>query len=378
MSLWVFACSDAPERPEEFRRQATRVIISAPEGVEISLFAAADDLDGLRPAPLSGEEAWLERGRWVVRAGEGERSWYYPVTVTSARSGPDNDGSITVSVRRLSSMETPRLLGADLVAIPSGWSLFGDRQNPQEVHHVWRTTYFMMPGEVTNRSFREFLASSDGWRSDANWSPEGSAWRRESTTRSSAALTPDHPEYERFGGDDHPVTNVTWYEASAFARWATRLYGGGRWEYALPSEPEWEKAARGPDDLEFSLAQTISDRETGWFNWRKNPGADTTVVPWPETLRRYRPNRYGVYHMAGNVTEWTRSMAIPFSQKRPYRDDGRDRDDGSGQRVARGGSWYSASVALLRTSYRDSFLPEHRTPELGFRLRALRLPGPPR
>jgi formylglycine-generating enzyme required for sulfatase activity len=78
--------------------------------------------------------------------------------------------------------------------------------------------------------------------------------------------------------------------------------------------------------------------------------------------------------MGGNVVEWTQSLYRPINRSNPYEDDDRNREDLHGERVARGGSWYSASNALLLVAYRDAFLPELRHNDLGFRVVARRVP----
>jgi formylglycine-generating enzyme required for sulfatase activity len=142
----------------------------------------------------------------------------------------------------------------------------------------------------------------------------------------------------------------------------------------LPAEAEWEKAARGPDDFDYGLGQFISDRESNLYNWKKNPDALVTVIGVRESTAGFRPNRYGLYHLSGNVAEWTQSINRPFNRERPYADDERNRDDASGQRVVRGGSWYSATIALLYIPYRDTFQPEISHHDLGFRIVVRPLP----
>jgi formylglycine-generating enzyme required for sulfatase activity len=78
--------------------------------------------------------------------------------------------------------------------------------------------------------------------------------------------------------------------------------------------------------------------------------------------------------MSGNVVEWTQSISRPYSRLRPYGDDDRNGEETKGLRVARGGSWYSASIALLYLPYRDSFQPELSNHDLGFRVVARLLP----
>jgi hypothetical protein len=119
---------------------------------------------------------------------------------------------------------------------------------------------------------------------------------------------------------------------------------------------------------------SISDTEVPLYNWKKNPDAAVTVMGIRDSLIRYAPNRYGLYHMSGNVVEWTQSIFEPYNRERPYVDEVRNRDQAQGRRVARGGSWYSASVALLYIPYRDAFQPEVANHDLGFRIVARPLP----
>lgn len=110
------------------------------------------------------------------------------------------------------------------------------------------------------------------------------------------------------------------------------------------------------------------------MNWKKNPDVAVTVVGVNESQTAFKPNRYGLYHMSGNVVEWTQSLFRPFNREHPYTDDDRNLDDVAGLRVARGGSWYSASTALLYLPYRDAFQSEHSSQDIGFRIVARRIP----
>jgi formylglycine-generating enzyme required for sulfatase activity len=167
---------------------------------------------------------------------------------------------------------------------------------------------------------------------------------------------------------------VTWYEAHAFCRWLTRTIGGNRWLFALPNEAEWEKVARGPDNFDYALGMTISDQEVSLYNWKKNPDALVTVVGVEDSRRHYRSNRFGVYHLSGNVVEWTQSVNRPYNREHPFADDDRNADETTGLRVTRGGSWYSASIAYLYIPYRDAFQREHCSQDVGFRVVARALP----
>ena len=118
----------------------------------------------------------------------------------------------------------------------------------------------------------------------------------------------------------------------------------------------------------------MSDLETPLYNWKKNRGAAVTVEGLVSTPTNYRPNRFGAFHMCGNVGEWTQSINRPYNRDHPFIDDDRNADEASGLRVVRGGSWYSASIAYLYIPYRDAFQPEHSNQEIGFRIVAKALP----
>lgn len=311
-----------------------------------------------------------------MKADHPGRILFYPVPIVGYRSGPDVEGALTITIRSLPPNSTPRLLphSPEFVYIPSGHFLLGDRLNPREPHYIWLTGFFISPFEVTNQEFREFLNDPSGYADDSNWTDAGRRWKARSSSQATALLKPGDAEFKRFGQPDQPVVWVTWFEATAFCRWLTKKMGNGRWLVALPSEAEWEKAARGPDSFDYALGMTISDNEVRFYNWKKNPDATVTVVGIHESQMTYTPNRYGLYHISGNVVEWTQSLFQPYNRQRPYIDEDRNHDDAVGLRVARGSSGYSASVALLYIPYRDAFQPEVRHHDLGFRVVARPLP----
>jgi formylglycine-generating enzyme required for sulfatase activity len=291
-------------------------------------------------------------------------------------AGPEPDGSFLITVREPPSVNPP-LLFAHLPGwryIPSGSFLFGDTRNPHEQHYVWLTGFFMAAHEVTNEEFKAFQLSNDGYDARANWTEAGWLWKESNRSNVSALLLPDEGAYPKFGQPDQPVTWVNWFEAEAYCQWLTRILGTGKWWFSLPNEAEWEKAARGPDNFEFALSRKISDREAPFYNWKKNPIAEMTVIGNETTRKQFSPNRYGLYHMTGNVVEWTASVYKPFSRKEPFRNDARNQVDTPGLRVARGGSWYSASIAYIAIPYRDAFQPEHSSQDIGFRIVARILP----
>lgn len=367
----------ARERVEQSRYEegATELIVTRPAGARVALFKAGHQLDAATPvADFDGQRRWLARGNYFLQVEQADQSSFYPVPIFSYRGGPDTDGALLVMVRQPLTDQPPRL-SADSPPfryIPSGHFLFGDRLNPQEPHYVWLTGYFISAFEVTNAEFREFINDANGYASDANWTEAGRRWKAANATQATAKAA-DHTD-ARFVEADQPVVQVNWFEASAYCRWLTQRIGGGKWIVALPSEAEWEKAARGPDSFDYALGMQISDAEARLYNWKKNPSATVTVVGWRKTPLAYTPNRYGLFHMTGNAAEWTQTAARAFNRQHPFADDERNHDDTPGPRVVRGGSWYSAAISTLSIAYRETFPPEVSTPYLGFRVVARPLP----
>ena len=360
-------------RARHAARGETELRIVNPAGAALVLYRAGNALDEATPRPLADGETWLPEGRWFLEARTAAASLLFPVTVDGTGEGPEEDGSWAVTVRA-SPSEAPPVLddrGPGFVFVPGGPFVIGDRQNPGQPHAVWVASFHLAAFEVTNGEFRRFLTDPRGYDDRANWTAAGWAWRATGLSQATALLGPSHERYPRFGRDELPVMLVTWFEASAYCRWLTRILGGGRWLFRMPTEAEWEKAARGPDDFDYGLGMELSEPQAGLYNWRKNPGAAVTLVDFEETRRDYRPNRYGVYHASGNAREWTQSVFRHYNADRPWRDDDRNSDEAAGMRVTRGGSWYSASAVRLRLAYREEFQPELSSDDLGFRIAAL-------
>ena len=348
-----------------------------PAGAALALHRAGGTLDEAAPVTLAASETWLPEGRYFVEATVGERHLFFPVTLDGSGEGPDEDGSWPVTVRR-PAPESPPLLDERVppfVFVPGGYFLMGDRQNPGQPHLVWVPSFHLAAFEVTNGEFRRFLADPRGFDDRSNWAEAGWRWKANGLSQPTARLAPEDPRYPRFGRDELPVMLVTWHEANAYCRWLTRRLGGGRWLFRMPTEAEWEKAARGPDGFDYGLGMELSEPQSPLYNWKKNPGAAVTLVGHGETP--FRPNRYGVSHASGNAREWTQSIFRRYNAQDPYRDDDRNTDDAAGMRVTRGGSWYSASAVRLQLAYREEFQPELSSDDLGFRIAAVLGAGPP-
>jgi formylglycine-generating enzyme required for sulfatase activity len=357
-------------------RGERRLVVFDTVGAQVRLFRAGDSLDHAQPIPLTGDEAWLPEGNYFVEGRHGGARWLYPLPLRDLGEGPTEDGSFPVAIRSVSFGAPPGLdeRVSRYAFVPGGHFALGDAKNPGESHFVFVTEFFAGIFEVTNREFRQFLDDARGYEDASNWTEAGWSWKSGGTSQATARLGPSHPDHGRFGRDELPVVRVTWHEAAAYCRWLTRRLGGGKWLFRLPTEAEWEKAARGPDGFDYGLGMRLSEPEAGLYNWKKNPGAEVTLAGFSETLSRYRPNRFGIYHASGNAGEWTQTVSRPFNQRRPYADDDRNLDSTAGFRVTRGGSWYSATTSRLHLAYREEFQPELSSNDLGFRIVALPLP----
>jgi formylglycine-generating enzyme required for sulfatase activity len=358
-------------RARHAARGETELRLVNPAGAALALFRAGATLDDAAPLALPAGEAWLPEGRYFVEATLAGERLLFPVTLDGSGEGPDDSGAWTVTVRRppAESPPLPHERGPGFVFVPGGFFLMGDRQNPGQPHPVWVPSFHVAAFEVTNGEFRRFLADPGGYEDRSCWTEAGWRWKTSGLSQPTARLVPTDPRYPRFGRDGLPVMLVTWHEANAYCRWLTRRLGGGRWLFRLPTEAEWEKAARGPDAFDYGLTMELSEPQSPLYNWRKNPGAEVTLVGPGEGP--YRPNRYGVLHASGNAREWTQSVFRRYSAESPYRDDDRNADDAEGLRVTRGGSWYSASAVRLRLAYREEFQPELSSDDLGFRIVAV-------
>jgi formylglycine-generating enzyme required for sulfatase activity len=178
-------------------------------------------------------------------------------------------------------------------------------------------------------------------------------------------------QYNRFG--NHPVVYVKWFEALDYCKWLndqlmnnknipkqlSDLIKSKKWSIILPSEAEWEKAARGKNGRIYPWGDKFDKDRLNY---------DDTNIGRPSPVGCFEKGAslYQILEMSGNVFEWTRSKRADY----PYEPNDVDREglsDKNDARVVRGGSWYSPA-GLCRVAYRSGVTPGNRGVSIGFRL----------
>ncbi len=232
--------------------------------------------------------------------------------------------------------------------------------NEKRAHRVRVEPFALDRTHVTVTQWRAFI-SDGGYERPELWSAEGWEWREQE-----GAVCPEYwlaPEENGYYGPlglrpmhpEEPVSSVSWYEADAYARWAGKR---------LPTEAEWELAARyDPDSGTTHLypwgdEQPDTARACFWLDrW----------APDPVGSHRAGASSNGVLDLAGGVWEWTSTPFLPYPGFEAYPYDGYSTEHMNGRHyVCRGGSWATAA-RILRSSFRNWYVPTYRQGFLGLR-----------
>jgi formylglycine-generating enzyme required for sulfatase activity len=224
-----------------------------------------------------------------------------------------------------------------LARIPTGWFLMGcavGQDNEKPVHRVWVDEFLLAAYQVTNAEYARFV-SATGTAGPPFWNDP------------------------TLNGSEQPVVGVSWFEAGRYCEWLSAESGR---KFRLPTEAEWERAARG-------------GREPAPFPWGDEPPqslpsyAGRCESYWksgPEPVGRGDANGYGLYNMCDNVHEWCSDWYSPdYYAVSP---ESNPRGPASGERRAsRGGSWRH-HIKMSRCAARSSIPPEFRYADYGFRV----------
>ena len=238
---------------------------------------------------------------------------------------------------------------------PEDWA----DHDEQPVHTVHIDAFFMDAHEVTNLEYKAFLLENPRWQKS----------RINRRFHDGDYLKYWHGNNYPRGRANRPVTGVSWYAAMAYAEWAGKR---------LPTEAEWEYAARGGlAGKLYPSGNTISTREA---NYSKLVGRVPDMWDATTVVGRYAANGYGLYDMAGNVYEWcldeydadfyfvSRNSRNPISGAPTiqWMLDNFTSIPTNSSRVFRGGGWASTRLQV-RVANRAADTPMFLNPDVGFR-----------
>ncbi len=260
--------------------------------------------------------------------------------------------------------------GMEFVLVKGGCYEMGDtfgdgKKDEKPVHEVCVDGFYIGKYEVTVGEFRRFV-NDTGYRADADtgggmyvWI--GNKWEKQSGRGWRS------PGFSQT--DNHPVVGVSWNDAQKYINWLNRKSGKS---YRLPTEAEWEYAARsggkrykyswGNGSLSGNIADEAANRKFNWTIWEGYDDGYAYTAP----VGSYRSNMTGLYDMTGNVWEWCQDIYSKDAYRKHQRNNPVYRGSGS-NRIDRGGSWGS-KPGSLRASFRGSYTPDYRRGTLGFRL----------
>jgi formylglycine-generating enzyme required for sulfatase activity len=237
----------------------------------------------------------------------------------------------------------------EFVSVKGGCYQMGDSvgdgdPNERPVREVCVPDFFLGKFEVTNAQFKKFRPQHNSGKSQ------------------NASLDED----------TQPVVNVSWEEAAAFSKWLSQQSGQ---KYRLPTEAEWEFAARagsnqsrywGNNPEEACKHANVADMTAKklWAKWTTFTCDDGYAVSAP--VGKFMPNSYGLYDMLGNVWEWCEDIYNSEAYTKLPKDN--PVFGGSGEyRVMRGGGWSNGPLGI-RNSHRVGLSPDFGHHALGFRL----------
>ena len=315
------------------------VICSSDNGVTFDLLPVTVSGDIHKPMAAGAGKQIM----WNAAADYPGRYWSQVVAKVVVSDGPSVSG--------------------EMVHVPAGNFTMGSTYSSDEqpVHIVYLDAFYIDKYEVTNAEFEAFI-NAGGYNTQAFWSTAG--W----SARQSGGWTA--PQYWQSGSyhsgpgwPGFPVVGVSWYEAEAYANFAGKR---------LPTEAEWEKAARGTDERTYPWGNSI-DGSRANYNSSGDPYDGSTPVgfydgrlyPNPPFQTTNSPGPYGAYDQAGNVLEWVNDWysATYYSVSPASNPPG---PVSGSSRVLRGGSW-AHDATSLRCADRTTYDPTRRDTYIGFR-----------
>jgi sulfatase modifying factor 1 len=326
----VFVSQKEPEEPtivEEVQPMATLAVNSEPEGA--SVYVDGQKV-GETPCTVEIDAGGAgEREVSVAVSKDGHRTKGAKVKLVAGKQASWTD----IRLEELKSEIDNQKSKIGMVLIPAGEFLMGSNDgedSEKPVHTVYLNDFYMDIYEVTNAQYRRFVQAT-GHREPEGYGHVNGKWQ-------SVGFKPWSDS--NFSGDNQPVVCVSWEDAKAYCDWAGKR---------LPTEAEWEKAARGGLTGKKYIwgdawppprgAGNFADKtaKTVFSDWSIIEGYDDGYV-YPAPVGSFDPNGYGLYDMAGNVWEWCADWYdLGYYAKSP-----KENPTGPSYgkyRVLRGGSW---------------------------------------
>lgn len=224
-----------------------------------------------------------------------------------------------------------------MVTVPEGPFLFGENKESKTIYTPFEIDIYL----VTNHRFEAFV-NENGYKERCFWTEAGFNWLETETIQ-----MPEYWVNEKWNQPDCPVVGVSWYEADAFCRWLTLTQEDG-YDYQLPDEIQWERAASGADGRKYPWGNPFDSEKANTIE--SGQSATTSVTRYPNGI-----SPAGCYDMAGNVWEWTAG------------------DYGEKMKALRGGSWHNNRHYACCT-FRNRDNPGYRYFNIGFRCIRIKKP----
>ncbi|MGD2092714.1 MAG: SUMF1/EgtB/PvdO family nonheme iron enzyme, partial [Candidatus Aminicenantes bacterium] len=253
----------------------------------------------------------------------------------------------------LGSLGDSRIKPPPMVCVEAGEFTRGSGKNEDEqpIRQIYLDEYMMGKYPVTNEEYKDFMAD-DGYKKKEFWTTEGWQWREQKNI-----FEPVYWHDRKWNGPNFPVVGVSWYEAAAYAKWLSQSTGD---KCALPTEAQWEKAARGSKGLVYPWGNEFDKNKCNSFEGGLGRTSPVGLFPGGESP-------YGCMDMAGNVWEWCGDWYEEDYYKKSPAKNPQGPSAGAG-RVVRGGGWGGGGWGC-RAAYRGAwFHPTFRGYVLGFRL----------
>ncbi len=214
-------------------------------------------------------------------------------------------------------------------------------EDEKPIHTVTLSDFSIGKYEVTVAEYREYCKAT------------GSSFPSKPTTR----WYDEHDKVDKWEWkNNHPIVNITWYDAAAYCKWLSEETGDN---YSLPTEAQWEYAARGGNkSKEYEFAGSNNINEIAWFD-------ETTYERGTRPVGTLKANELGVFDMSGNAMEWCFDGYAKYSKKKQNNPQG-----GSQailEKIIRGGSWFYVEE-FCRTTQRDCPKANKTKFDYGFRV----------